>query len=81
MLVEVQTTVSDDAFGDDGVGHPILSSNRVVPKYGDKDYTNGKCDGKLLEWGSREPSETNVVSGAHKAFSFWDVLTLYLVVE
>ena len=37
MLAEFQTTATDDTFGDDGAGHPVFSSNRVNPKYCNKD--------------------------------------------
>ena len=30
MFVEVQNAARDDAFGDDGVGHPIFRGDRVI---------------------------------------------------
>ena len=36
MLVEVQTTASDDAFWADGAGHPIFSGYGFIQKYADK---------------------------------------------
>ena len=36
-LVEVQTTASNDDFGDYGAGHPIFVNDLVIPKDGDKD--------------------------------------------
>ena len=80
ILVEVQTAASDDSFGADGAGQPIFSGDGVIPKDVNGDYTNVKCNGKLLEWGSREPSTTTVFSGAYKAFSFWYVISLSRVV-
>ena len=78
--MEVQTAASDDDFGADGAGHPIFSGDGVIPKDGNEEYTDGSCDGKLLELGSREPSAKNVLCGAHKEFSFWYVITLSCVV-
>ena len=57
---------SDDAFGSDGAGHPIFSCGRVIPKGGDEEWTNGKCDGNLIEWSYSKTSAKNILSGAHK---------------